>query len=119
MVNEIRLYKLLVYKCYAPWQPMYLEMIDTTPRIEFYKGIPSEIDSQHFFDVNKRNLLVLDGPMAQSGRDRRIADLFTKGSHHKNLTGYLCCPENISSRTRNERHQPQYALYCTLQVSSR
>ena len=35
--------------CYGQWQPMYLEMIDTLPGIEFYEGIPSEIDSQHFW----------------------------------------------------------------------
>ncbi len=35
--------------CYGQWQPMYVEMIDTLPGIEFYEGIPFEIDSQHFF----------------------------------------------------------------------
>ena len=34
--------------CYGQWQPMHLEMIDTLPGVEFYEGIPSEIDSQHF-----------------------------------------------------------------------
>ena len=53
---------------------MYLEMIDTLPGIEYYEGIPSEIDSQHYYDVNKRNLVVLDDLMAQSRRERRIAD---------------------------------------------
>ncbi len=99
---------------------MYVEMIDTLPGIEFYEGIPFEIDSQHFFDVNKRNLIILDDLMVQSGKDWRIADLFTKGSHHKNLSvNYLHCSEYNSSRKRNERHQSQYALFCTLQVASR
>ena len=61
--------------CYGQWQPMYLEMIDTIPGIEFYEGIPSEIDSRDFLDV-KRNLIVLDDLMAQSGGDKRIANLF-------------------------------------------
>ena len=65
---------------------MYLEMIDTIPGIEFYEGIPSEIDSRDFLDVNKRNLIVLDDFMTQSGGDKRIANLFTKGSHHRNLS---------------------------------
>ncbi len=65
---------------------MYVEMIDTLPGIEFYKSIPFEIDSRHVFDVNKRNIIVLDDLMVQSGKDRRIVDLFTKGSHHKNLS---------------------------------
>ena len=61
-------------------------MIDTIPGIEFYEGIPSEIYSRDFLDVNKRNLVVLDDLMAQSGCDKRIANLFTKGSHHRNLS---------------------------------
>ena len=48
---------------------MYLEMIDTILGIEFYEGIPSEIDSHDFFDVNKRNVIILDDLMAQSGGD--------------------------------------------------
>ena len=65
---------------------MYLEMIDTIPGIELYEGMPSEIDSRDFLDVNKRNLIVLDDLMAQLGGDKRIANLFTKGSHHRNLS---------------------------------
>ena len=72
--------------CYGQWQPMYLEMIDIIPSIEFYEGIPSEIDSRDFLDVNKRNLIVLGDLMAQSGGEKRIANLFTKGSHHRNLS---------------------------------
>jgi hypothetical protein len=30
-------------------------------------------------DVSQQNLIVLDDLMAQSGKDKRIADLFTKG----------------------------------------
>ena len=81
---------------------MYVEMINTLPGIEFYEGIRSEIDSPHFFDVNKRNLIVLDDLMTQSGRDRRIADLFTKGSHHKNLS-VIYIVQNIFHQGRETR----------------
>ena len=72
--------------CYGQWQPMYLQMIDTIPGIELYEGMPSEIDSRDFLDVNKRNLIVLDDLMAQLGGDKRTANLFTKRSHHRNLS---------------------------------
>ena len=65
---------------------MYLEMIKTIPGIELNEGIPSDIDSGEFLDVSTRNLIVLDDLMTQSGGDKRIADLFTKGSHHWNLS---------------------------------
>ena len=57
---------------------MYLEMIKTIPAIELFGGIPSTIGFHDFLDVCQRNLIVLDDLMAQSGDDKRIADLFTK-----------------------------------------
>ena len=93
--------------CYGQWQPMYLKIIDTIPSIAFYESIPSEIDSRYFLDVNKRNLIVLDDLMAQSGGDKRIANLFSKGSHHRSLSVmYIHCPKYISSRNGNKKHQP-------------
>ena len=60
-------------------------MIDIIPGVEFYESIPSEIEFHDFLDVNKLNMIVLDDLMAQSGRDKRIPNLFTKG-HHRNLS---------------------------------
>jgi hypothetical protein len=56
------------------------------PGIEFNQGIPEDIDNADYLDVSQRNLIVLDDLMAQSGKDKRIADLFAKGSHHRNLS---------------------------------
>ena len=36
--------------------------------------------------MGKRNLLVFDDPMTEAKCDQRIADLFTKGSHHRNIS---------------------------------
>ena len=62
--------------CYGQWQPSYFDMMRTMPGIEF---------NQDYLDISQRNLIVLDDLMAQ-GKDKRIADLFTKGSHHRNLS---------------------------------
>jgi broad specificity phosphatase PhoE len=51
--------------CYGQWQPMYFEIINTIPDIEFFEGIPSTIDSDDFLDVTHRNLIVLDDLMAK------------------------------------------------------
>ena len=67
-------------------QPSYFDMIKTMPGIEFNQGIPEDIDEPDYLDVSQCNLIVLDDLMAQSGKDKRIADLFTKGSHHRNLS---------------------------------
>jgi hypothetical protein len=72
--------------CYGQWQPSYFDMMRTMPGIEFNQGIPEDVDNADYLDVSQRNVIVLDEPMAQSGKDKRIADLFTKGSYHRNLS---------------------------------
>ena len=72
--------------CYGQWQPSYFDMMRMMPGIEFNQGIPNDIDSTDYLDVSQRNLIVLDDLMAQSSNDKRIADLFTKRSHHRNLS---------------------------------
>ncbi|KAL9980667.1 hypothetical protein ACROYT_G009280 [Oculina patagonica] len=72
--------------CYSQWQPAYRELLLTIPGIEFIKGIPSTLEQDSFFDVNIRNLIVIDDQMIEAGSDNRIVNLFTKGSHHRNLS---------------------------------
>ncbi|VDI35975.1 Hypothetical predicted protein [Mytilus galloprovincialis] len=72
---------------YRRWQPLYDEIRKTVvPTVEFVRGIPTELEADHFFDARTRNLLVLDDLMSTSAKDRRINDLFTEGSHHRNLS---------------------------------
>jgi hypothetical protein len=72
--------------CYGQWQPSYFDMMTMMPRIEFIQGIPEDIDNADYLDVSQRNLIVLDDITAQSCKDKRISDLFTKGSHHRNVS---------------------------------
>ena len=60
-------------------------MMRLMPGIEFNEGIADDIDNADYLDVSQRNLTILDDLMAQSGKDKRISDLFRKGSHHRNL----------------------------------
>ena len=72
--------------CYSQWQPAYMEMLVTIPNIEFVKGIPTALGKDAYFSVNKRNLIVFDDQMIDTGKDPRIVNLFTRGSHHRNLS---------------------------------
>ena len=72
--------------CYERWQHMFFEMIKTIPCFKIDEVIPSDIDSGEFLGVSTRNLIVLDDLMTQSGEDKRIGDLFSKGNHHRNLS---------------------------------
>ena len=72
--------------CYGQWQPLYDNIRKRIPRIEFVNGIPDHLNDQHYIDVSKRNILVFDDLMTEAKCDQRIADLFTKGSHQRNIS---------------------------------
>ena len=72
--------------CFGQWQPLYDNIRKKIPRIEFVNGIPDHLNDQHYIDVRKRNILVFDYLMTEAKCDQRIADLFTKGSHHRNIS---------------------------------
>ena len=55
-----------------------------TPDTEFVKGIPTALAQDFYFDVNKQNLIVFDDQMIDASKDKRIVNVFTRGSHHRN-----------------------------------
>ena len=72
---------------YKRCQPLYDEISRTVvPRVEFVRGIPSDLDGDRYFDPRKRNMVVLDDLMSTSFTDARINNLLTEGSHHRNLS---------------------------------
>ena len=58
----------------------YHKIFDNYPGVDFYDGLP-EVSS---FVGKKRTLLVMDDPMTST--DDRVVDIFTKISHHRNLS---------------------------------
>ena len=63
-----------------------MDMLITIPNIELVKGIPPALEQDSYFSVNKRNLIVFDDQMIDAGKEHRIVNLFTRGSHHRNLS---------------------------------
>ena len=61
-------------------------MLVAMPNTEFVKGIPTALEQDSYFDVNKSNLIVFDDQMIDASKDKRIVNLFTSGSHHRNLS---------------------------------
>jgi hypothetical protein len=51
--------------------------------VEFVRGIPSDLDRDHYFDPRIRNVIVLDDLMSTAAKDSRINDLFAERSHHR------------------------------------
>jgi hypothetical protein len=63
-------------------------------------------------------LIVLDDLIAQSSKDKRIADLFTKGSHHRNLS-IMYIVQNIFHQCKEMRNISHNAHYIVLFKSPR
>ena len=78
-----------IHYCYGIWQNRYSQMKKFG--VQFHQGIPTAEDLSKMFDKTKGGYLVLDDLMAEGGNDQRMSDLFTKDSHHRNITVlYLC-----------------------------
>ena len=88
--------------CYSQWQPAYTQMLVAMPHIEFVKGIPTALEQDFYFDVNKRNLMVFDDQMIDASKDNWIVNLFTRGSHHRNLS-LICIVQNIFHHGKGSR----------------
>ena len=69
---------------YSEWQPDYDIISERYPGIEFEKGWRDEIFDS--LSPKQRNILVLDYQMGVASLRTSVADLFTKGSHYRNLT---------------------------------
>jgi hypothetical protein len=54
--------------------------------VEFVQGIPIDLEKDSYIDPSVRNMIVLDDLMATAAKDPRVTDLFTEGSHHRNLS---------------------------------
>ena len=79
---------------YKRWQPLFEEMKESIPNIEFIQGLPYNLQDDSFLDPKVRNLICIDDLMAQGSKDQRVQDLFTEGSHHRNLS-VICLLQNF------------------------
>ena len=104
--------------CYGQWQPSYFDILKTMPGIEFNKGIPEDINKVDYLDISQQNLIILDDLMTQSSKDKRIADLFTKGNHHINLS-IIYIVQNVFHHGKEMRNISHNAHYIVLFKSPR
>ena len=81
----------IVY-CYGGFQPIFAEY----PNVEFHEGLP-EVSR---FDGRKRVLLIIDDLMNEA--DQNICNLFTKLSHHRNVS-VVFVTQNLFHRNRYVR----------------
>ena len=77
---------------YKIWQPDYEELQRKNPVIEFYQNVLKEGISKHFPDPHPQDsigIVVLDDLMKEGSGDSKVLDIFTKESHHLNITCFM------------------------------
>lgn len=88
--------------CYDEMQPLYdLEYVN------YHQGIPD----MTMFDGEHPKLLIIDDLMRES--DGRIVDIFTKGSHHRNLSVFYIT-QNLFHQGKGQRDislNSSYVIY--------
>ena len=83
------------------------------PGIEFVKGIPTNTDDEQFLNPAIQNLIVIDDLMSEASNDKRICDLFTKGSHHRNLS-VICLVQSLYYQGKESRTMSLNSQYLVL-----
>lgn len=63
---------------YGIYQPLY----DTIENVTFVEGLPTNYKTY----LGANTLFIIDDLMSECGSDKRLTHLFTKGSHHLNLS---------------------------------
>ena len=71
-------------------------LFETMPNVEFVEGLPDPKQ----YDGTRRSLVIIDDLMNETNRS--VTDLFTKGSHHRNLSA-IHIVQNLFSRNKEHR----------------
>ncbi|WAR24132.1 YMD3-like protein [Mya arenaria] len=96
---------------YKRWQPLYSIIKETVlPRVEFVQGIPTDLADDEYFDPRINNLLILDDLFSEAGKDKRINDLFTEGSHHRSLSVVAINQNLFGTKDPTQRRNCHYLV---------
>lgn len=80
---------------YSEWQNTYLEM---GQNVDFHEGLPQVSD----FSIDKRPKLIIIDDLMRESSDKTVVDIFTKYSHHKNLS-VIYLTQNLFHQGRGQR----------------
>lgn len=101
---------------YSEWQPLYADLNRFLRNVEFVRGFNQNL--YETFDPNVTNLLVIDDQMHTAGRTKQLVELFTKGSHHRNLS-VVYIVQNLFDQGRSMRTVSINSHYIVLFKSPR
>lgn len=92
--------------CYGQWQSRYAK----NKKIEYHEGL---VDQPQNYD-----LIIIDDLMNELGEDNRLLNLFTKGSHHMNLS-IIFIVQNVFHQAKNMRNISLNCHYLILMKNPR
>ena len=72
---------LKVMWAYGQWQDLYNEKLGECD-VQYIEGLPTKYEIDNF----QPHVMVIDDLMNESGNDKQLGNLFTKGSHHMNIS---------------------------------
>ena len=82
--------------CYGSWQKAF----DKIKHVEFVQGLPDY--DELTITPHERKLVIIDDLMEEANNDINIQNLFTRGSHHFNISVFLLT-QNIFSKGKFAR----------------
>lgn len=97
-----------IFWSYSEWQQTYESLLTKVPNIVFVEGLPSIDDLKA--GKNEPQLLILDDMMQEMKNDKRLVELFTRGSHHWNLSIIHIVQNAFFEGLRTSRINAQYLI---------
>ena len=85
---------------------------DLSNDVEFIDGIPPNRDENN---VRRRTMLIIDDLMSET--DSRVTDMFTRGSHHKNIS-VVYVTQNLYNKDKENRTISLNTHYLVLSKNS-
>src|SRR6266516_4634216 len=83
--------------CYGQEKELYMVPIDNV-KITYFNGLPT----QELIEQNRPDIIVIDDLMNELKNDETVKNLFTKGSHHLNIS-VIYITQNIFSQDKSMR----------------
>ena len=85
---------------YGECQPLFTQMSNEIPNITFIEGIPENLNT--LIDPTRPGMLIFDDLASEISDSKFLSNLFTKGSHHKQLN-VVFISQNLFQQGREMR----------------
>ncbi len=93
---------------YSEWQDIYERLKKTCPEIKFVQGLDGDLMAH--VQPCQPNLIVIDDQMDEAAENKQVTRLFTKGSHHRDISVFLFV-QNMFHKGKESRTQSLNTKY--------